>query len=129
MSWKSWIAWMEGGKGAPPLTPLDKEMTTFILIAFEVCVLVLRTCDRERTAARGCASREDGIKSAAAQAERTAPGRRSGSDNNDGIEWYLDMLASTTTELEEREESQSLDGACIPKPYVKQSRVAKLLPV
>jgi hypothetical protein len=35
-----------------------------------------------------------------------------------------DILACTTTELEEREESQSLDGACIPKPYVKQSRVA-----
>ena len=101
---------------------LDRDMTTFVLSAFEVPMLVPRRCGRERTAARGCASREDVMEGRCTG--RTAPKRHSGSDNNDGIEWYLDILASTTTELEDLEESQSLDGAFIPKPYLKQIRVA-----
>lgn len=80
-------------------------------------MLVLRRCGRERAAATGCASRADAIKGRIT--EETAPERHSSSDNNNGIEWYLDILANTTTDPESREARQSRDGACHRNPSVK----------
>ena len=85
-------------------------------------MLVLRRCDRERAAARGCAPREAAMEGRIT--EETAPERHSSSDNNNGIEWYLNILANTTTDPESREARQSLAGACHRNPHVKQSRVA-----